>query len=116
MIVNFFSIHANRIPVDLFLQTFARGIVKVEDIPKFNMVVERLTHAVPPKLSTMMSARIRSVSVWMKTYGDSVINNATLIMDQISRSSSQSESSTRMSINESVQRLLLVGSQPGSWQ
>lgn len=50
------------------------------------MVVERLAHAVPVKLSALLNARIRSVSAWMRTYGDSVINNITVIMGQISRS------------------------------
>ncbi|KAL6741222.1 hypothetical protein Aduo_014497 [Ancylostoma duodenale] len=77
------AVHANKFPVDIFLQTFARGIVRVEDMPKFNLVVERLAPAVPVKLSAMLSSRVRSVSVWMATYGDSVINNITIIMDQI---------------------------------
>ncbi|EYC19821.1 hypothetical protein Y032_0023g737 [Ancylostoma ceylanicum] len=77
------AVHANKFPIDLFLQTFARGIVRVEDMPKFNLVVERLAPAVPVKLSAMLSSRVRSVSVWMSTYGDSVINNITVIMHQI---------------------------------
>ncbi|RCN49755.1 hypothetical protein ANCCAN_04212 [Ancylostoma caninum] len=83
MCAGYVSVHANKFPVDIFLQTFARGIVRVEDMPKFNLVVERLAPAVPVKLSAMLSSRVRSVSVWMATYGDSVINNITIIMHQI---------------------------------
>ncbi|WKY10990.1 hypothetical protein Q1695_002943 [Nippostrongylus brasiliensis] len=83
------AVHTNKIPVDLFLQTFARGIVKADDILKFNMVVERLAHSIPVKLSTLLSARIRSVNSWMMTYGDNVINNITIIMDQVRRSMSK---------------------------
>ncbi|VDM70154.1 unnamed protein product [Strongylus vulgaris] len=56
----------------------------MDDITKFNFVVEQLAPAVPVKLSALLSARVRSVSVWMATYGDSVINNITVIMRQIS--------------------------------
>ncbi|KAK6754622.1 hypothetical protein RB195_013547 [Necator americanus] len=72
------AVHGNRLPVDIFLQTFARGIVKIDDIPKFNSFVERLAPAVPMKLSAMLNSRVRSVSVWMARYGDSVINNITI--------------------------------------
>ncbi|XGW03214.1 hypothetical protein V3C99_014873 [Haemonchus contortus] len=105
------AVQDHRIPVELFLQTLARGIVKVEDIPMFNMVIERLAHAVPSKLSAVLSARIRSVSVWMKTYGDSVINNATAIMEHIEKLSMKSYPNfDQMSVDESVNRLLLVAS------
>nr|CDJ80104.1 Peptidase M1 domain containing protein [Haemonchus contortus] len=105
------AVQGHKIPVDLFLQTLARGIVKVEDIPMFNMVIERLAHAVPSKLSAVLSARIRSVSVWMKTYGDSVINNATAIMEHIEKLSMKSYPNfDQMSVDESVNRLLLVAS------
>ncbi|KAK6054948.1 hypothetical protein COOONC_07547 [Cooperia oncophora] len=111
------AVLADRIPIDLLFQTFARGIVKVEDIPTFNMVVERFAQDVPPKLAAMMSARIRSVSVWMKTHGDSVINNATVIMGQVRRSSSKPVPDMGLrAVNGSVHQLLIVGSRRvGHW-
>ncbi|VDM57110.1 unnamed protein product [Angiostrongylus costaricensis] len=77
------AVHTNGFSVELLLQTFARGIVRVEDIPMFNTVVEHLAPAVSAKLAAQLRARIRSVSVWMATYGDSVINNVTVIMSNL---------------------------------
>ncbi|KAJ1347454.1 hypothetical protein KIN20_002510 [Parelaphostrongylus tenuis] len=50
---------------------------------RFNAVVKHLAPSVPVKLAAQLRARIRSVSAWVATYGDSVINNVTVIMSHL---------------------------------